>query len=741
MDWKEARSEQAVMQKYNSQLSQGRKLAELSVDEFLTSGFDSDVDDELQEEALNSREDGVHKKLSQNGKAPVKKKGGLKSKAVEKKVKTGKASQHKDQLSRLKERDPEFYKFLEENDRTLLNFDASDSSDEEDGLHVLPEKLEIRKHGTSAAHQADEYAKSSPMAQTLKTMDSDLRMEVEKLFNIAYFVAKENLSFELFPMICALLRKIGMRLGEAHTDDEAVKQIVHYIAESLRLELRDKLSKAEFFGILADGSTDRLAVTADIIYFYYIFEGGLKCSYGAIRECTSENATGGTSTIESVLRDYVPDWKSKLTAISFDGAGANMGTVSGVAKQFQDNCPGLVAVHCVAHRLELAIGDAFKSVKFARVAEDVVCGIYTFYYSRPERAKVLKDIDEVLSEKALRHIGIRRTSWLQSKNRVVKALANNLPLVVADLEQIMSGSGAELDWKEAELKEYLERLKSEQFVRFLFLMDDISNTLARLSEAFQRKCVSVNDVGISLASARERLRRMVKGSGPQLRKFESTVQLEDGVLVYRGVKIVRSASEIECFEEDRRVLLSSIVEGIDKRLDSIRNDKVLRNVEIFDPCNVPEPVGERDSSTSNHGEKELSELMQALPINVKVDKEAIMEEYQDFKVWARNKRVITCEEAWQRLQAESTASDSYINICKVLNFLQVLPLSTAECERGFNQLNLIKTDIWNSPLVATIDDLLMIQMNGPNLEVFNPENAINLWWKNVAVEHTGRPDF
>ncbi|XP_033012167.1 nucleolar complex protein 2 homolog isoform X3 [Lacerta agilis] len=740
MDWKEARSEQAVMQKYNSQLSQDRKLAELSVDEFLTSGFDSDADDELQEEALNSREDGVHKKLSQNGKAPVKKKG-----AVEKKVKTGKASQHKDQLSRLKERDPEFYKFLEENDRTLLDFDASDSSDEEDGLHVLPEKLEIRKHGASATHQANESAKSSPvatpMAQTLKTMDSDVRMKVEKLFNIAYFVAKENLSFGLFPMICALLRKIGIRLGEAHTDDEAAKQIVHYIAESLRLELRDKLSKAEFFGILADSSTDRLAVASDIIYFYYIFEGGLKCSYGGVRECTSENEAGGTSTIESVLRDYVPNWKSKLTAISFDGAGANIGTVSGVAKQFQDNCPGLVAVHCVAHRLELAIGDAFKCVKFAGVAEDVVCGIYTFYYSRPERAKVLKDIDEVLSEKVLRHIGIRRISWLQSKNHVVKALANNLPLVVADLEQIVSGSGGELDWKEAELKEYLKHLKSERFVRFLFLMHDVSNTLARLSEAFHRKCLSINDVEISLASARERLRRMVKESGPQLRKFESTVQLEDGVLVYKGVKIVRSASEIECFEEDRRVLLSSIVEGIDKRLDSIRNDKVLRNVEIFDPCNVPEPVVERDLSTSNHGEKELNELIQALPINVKVDKEAIMEEYQDFKVWARNKRVITCEEAWQRLQAESTASASYINICKVLNFLQVLPLSTAECERGFNQLNLIKADIWNSPFVTTVDDLLMVQMNGPNLEVFNPENAINLWWKDVAIQHIGRPDL
>nr|XP_019944380.1 PREDICTED: nucleolar complex protein 2 homolog [Paralichthys olivaceus] len=109
---------------------QKRKLEDLSVDEFLLSAFDSADEDEGEEET--PKQNGLNNKK------------GLSSAASENDdKKKGKASEHKEQLSRLKNKDPEFYKFLQENDNTLLNFDDTDSSDDEDEkkYHRLPSSL------------------------------------------------------------------------------------------------------------------------------------------------------------------------------------------------------------------------------------------------------------------------------------------------------------------------------------------------------------------------------------------------------------------------------------------------------------------------------------------------------------------------------------------------------------------------------------------------------------------------
>ncbi|KAL7864843.1 hypothetical protein AOLI_G00162630 [Acnodon oligacanthus] len=142
-----------------------RKLEDLSVDEFLLSGFDSFEGDDSENEnpECGSEEQPVSR---------------------EKSKKKGKASEHKDQLSRLKDRDPEFYKFLQENDQKLLNFDDIDSSEdeEEQKYHILPTELQVASSDEEEPDEKTEKAKKSADKSTKVTakMIEEWRTELKK---------------------------------------------------------------------------------------------------------------------------------------------------------------------------------------------------------------------------------------------------------------------------------------------------------------------------------------------------------------------------------------------------------------------------------------------------------------------------------------------------------------------------------------------------------------------------------
>ena len=58
-----------------------------------------------------------------------------------------------------------------------------------------------------------------------------------------------------------------------------------------------------------------------------------------------------------------------LIGISADGAAVNMGIHTGAAKRLQNVAPHLVAVHCCAHRVELAIKSVNANIPFFKSVE------------------------------------------------------------------------------------------------------------------------------------------------------------------------------------------------------------------------------------------------------------------------------------------------------------------------------------------------------------------------------------
>ena len=57
------------------------------------------------------------------------------------------------------------------------------------------------------AKTAKENSFEAPLASAIKTMDSELMANVEKLFNTAYLIAKEDYAFEDFRKLCELQKK------------------------------------------------------------------------------------------------------------------------------------------------------------------------------------------------------------------------------------------------------------------------------------------------------------------------------------------------------------------------------------------------------------------------------------------------------------------------------------------------------------------------------------------------------
>ena len=144
------------------------------------------------------------------------------------------------------------------------------------------------------------------------------------------------------------------------------------------------LSKAKFFSLQADGSTDSGNVKDEVflaVYFDpYAKDGKVHvCSkFLTVRRPARANVEGLFACLKAGL-DYVgvSDWESKPIGFGCDGASVNMGA-RGLRGFLQLSMPWMVMFWCLAHRLELALKDALKNTYFSHV-DELLLRIYYLY--------------------------------------------------------------------------------------------------------------------------------------------------------------------------------------------------------------------------------------------------------------------------------------------------------------------------------------------------------------------------
>ena len=65
-----------------------------------------------------------------------------------------------------------------------------------------------------------------------------------------------------------------------------------------------------------------------------------------------------------------------MICANFDGASVMQGRKSGVAAHILNIITETIPIHCIAHKLELAVMDSIKNIPFLKRYEETIKGIF-----------------------------------------------------------------------------------------------------------------------------------------------------------------------------------------------------------------------------------------------------------------------------------------------------------------------------------------------------------------------------
>ena len=89
-------------------------------------------------------------------------------------------------------------------------------------------------------------------------------------------------------------------------------------------------------------------------------------------------------------------WESKLVAFGADGTSVNLGKKSGLETLLRQEVPHRVDLHCLPHRLELALLELQNSCKSVDDVYNFFQLIWKTYNYSPKSVRALKSITDEL---------------------------------------------------------------------------------------------------------------------------------------------------------------------------------------------------------------------------------------------------------------------------------------------------------------------------------------------------------
>lgn len=593
----------------------------------------------------------------------------------------------------------------------------------------------IKEHEKAAEHR--DSVRLEMIASSTKNIAAELAKPVEiscdgmvQAFKCLYFLAKNNIAHTTnFPELLELERLLGVDILEKinrgktakYTTTKAIKEMLECMSELIEVDILENIRKSDF-SIMFDETTDVSVIEQFVIHARYIDEKGNVQSrflkiLDALASDNTETQTNEASAPERPETDmneldhgiitlnadaicgkvtkYLEgnglDY-AKLRGIGTDGASVMTGKNNGAVKkiierqssqQVDENNPNklinrAVGAHCAAHKLNLAAkqsGNDFPTIqKFKRV----LTSLYAFYARSAVRDKGRSRVQELLSE-TLKESGKitspAETRWLALGECAVK-LKNVYTSVLVSLER---EAEERADTTAAGLVKLMTKF---DFVATLILLCEVLPTINRLSTVFQQSKVDFADVRVALSAT---LRSLLAKENTNL--TTSVAELMERCnaqgISFRCQDLAQAISDFT--SSVQAPFIAQLVANIQARFTD--TDIMAAFAYVFDTS----------SYTSQNGEL-LAQNVKVLCDQFAIPMDQAMCEISDFTFYVTEsgddnslggKGVITT------LISSGLYSSMFPSLSKLARIYTVLPPHTADCERDFSRLKLIKTNIRN----------------------------------------------
>ncbi|XP_077089675.1 E3 SUMO-protein ligase KIAA1586-like [Siphateles boraxobius] len=567
------------------------------------------------------------------------------------------------------------------------------------GTVSSPVQKQLRKkstHRDSLAHEraaeiADLKQKEILPSNVVK-LSSAMFEETASSFRTAYTVAKERLPFSKFSPIMTVNELNGAKVGPAHRSDHSCANMVEHIAEQMKRKI---ISNVKALDSRISVTLDESTILCRAYMIIYVRcdvtgKGDLDNLFFDLVEL--DQGTDAESLYNSLRNSLqvagmdAAFLRKNVISIATDGAAVLTGKQTGLIGRLKQDFPRLQAVHCLAHRVELAVNDSLKVVAGCNNLEYFLSKHYVIYHQSTKNARELEQAASELNMHILK-IGKDFTiRWVASSFKTVKAVLKDFP-VLAHHFRLASEDGSRSGVERAKYTGLLKHLSSTGFVEDIATMKDVLRELKGLSLKLQRRDTSRVDASRFIHQTIEVLSAMKDRGGKTEIKVKTAItrgQLKGVVLTEAQPKIKKSQ------------FYQAIVDNLTKRLPESDLVTMLKPMDQhFWPKERAELVF--------FGEHEVATFAKLLG-------ESATEAVSEFRDW----------------KLEGDQGNTLNRLIVAGN--TVLPTS-AECERGFSACNDTDCQTRNRLRARSLPALLFVDLNGPPLDRFDPAPFVQSWIK------------